>query len=145
VSKATEGVGKTTPDAGLFASRPDLEVLLLLPDTFVRAYTQLFHTALRDIPADVKDPDSQREHKPKRAGKIQGAGGGGKKFIAGRWVIRSPKALERKRYVDRQLRKLARWITTEGMRESELTSRCSGCGVWTEEHWRFCPRCGVAQ
>jgi hypothetical protein len=129
--------------AGLAQLDTSLEILYLLPDGFVRAYSELFHAAYRDRGPSVlqRDPDSQRSGKKKKPGRMQ-AGAGGKRFIAGRWVVRSAKAMVRKEYVDRQLRKLARWITSRNVSEEELTSKC-GCGIWLEPNWHYCPKCGT--
>lgn len=139
------GCGQLTDDsAGLPSLNQGLSVLWLLPEAFARAYEELFHTAYR-LGTDgvgMRDPDSQRSSKPRRAGKMQ-ASGTGKKFKPGHWVVASQRSYERKQYVDRQLRKLARWITSRALDGEELVYRCpQGCGAWIETGWHFCTKCG---
>jgi len=115
-----------------------------LPEGFTKAYEELFHKALTDKQGGVggKDPDSQRVSRPKREGKMQA--GPPKKFKADSWIIRSSKAFDRKKYVDRQLRKLARWITSTDMEGEELVTKCpSGCGAMTDASQNFCSKCGI--
>lgn len=128
--------------AGLPQLNAAHEVLFLLPDGFVRAYSELFHTAFQDQPPSftARDPDSQRVSKRKKPGKMQAQGQTTLK--TGRWVVRSERAMDRKRYVDRQLRKIARWISSRNAGEPELVDKCE-CGIWLERGWHYCPRCGT--
>ncbi len=138
--------------AGLSRGRVAQEVLFLLPPEFVRQYIALFDRALGD-PISPSSDGGRDEGRIKAKGKpadelkarsMGGASKGGKRFVAGRWPVRSELALQQKSSVDRSiirtvdnaLAKLAR----AGAGEPELASKvCSDCGRGQASGWQRCP------
>lgn len=137
-----------------------LEILLLLPNDFVRNYEQLFHKALM-----VGDEGSRTGKMGDESGKTSvsapgnkagvmavGAGGGAKRYRTYGFVA-NEQALELKQTVDRKLRVLSRDMDDFLTRKSEaelkneavLATTCGGCRQFVESSWKFCPQCGYNQ
>lgn len=113
--------------AGVDSGRLSLEILYLLPEEFVREYTELFWQALREDISGINSgtggeqqglviakAGDMRKRKPRKRGEDgeflepavpgsdRGAQGGGKRY-RNHWIIKSEEALEVKRRVDRKL------------------------------------------
>lgn len=155
---------------GVPHSRAALEVLYLLPESFLREWTALFDAALK-LPASpagkgVKDGELGKAgsgggtlrgtHKGLRvdsgveSGDAPHVGGGAPKKGPGGWHVKSTRALEIKAKMDKRLRTMAREIRRELAGEEEQGDRkggvkvlsCSGCGRMAEREWNWCPNCG---
>lgn len=138
--------------AGVDDKRVAVEVLYLLPEEFVRGYTDLFHRAL----ATGEDGTGEKNDAKAELGKARGKAArntlGGTRGV---WQIRNDRALGEKQRIDRQLRKLARQMRdgANAGTGKEQVARCgeflaeekTGCGKWVEKGWKFCPACGVEQ
>lgn len=140
--------------AGLPQSRIDLEVLYMLPQTFLRAYQRLFIEALGDaretLPGNSQDAALGKPKSISRyRGEMPAPHGGGKRFRTN-WVIKSEQAFDAKKSIDRRLERLAGVIAeTMGSRDAVML-QCSSCLLRLEDaqamlpiKMRFCPRCGV--
>jgi len=125
--------------AGLSEGRLSHEVLFLLPEEFVREYTELFFRALKEDTAGMlgkvggdegqikkgigRRRDKFTREKPKkgeekgklRDGNAQGARGGEKGY-KDHWIIKDDVAFEAKRRVDRKLRR----IVQAAMRDARM-------------------------
>lgn len=157
--------------SGVDSRRVAVELLYLLPESFVVAYTEMFHRAyaLGDEGKGAAEAEKaalgkwdKGKGKPGRGG--SGGGGGGGRSV---FPTRDAGAALQKAWVDRSLRKLARAmlmgegagaelnrqrcgkfkegksLVNEGEIESEKEKEeGKGCGKWIEEGWEFCPRCG---
>lgn len=157
--------------AGVPHSRASLEVLYLLPDAFLRVWTELFDAALKlpDSPQGKGVADGELgkassnetmrgTHKGLRtdSGKEGGGsaphlGGGAPKKGPGGWVVKDTRALELKGKMDKRLRSMAREIRRElagagegGTADSGRARilQCGGCGRIAETTWLYCPHCG---
>lgn len=145
-------VADALADAGVGARRVAIELLYLLPDSFVSEYERLYHEAftLGDEGKGARDEKQAALGKAKGKGSSKGSGKGSSKGSVD--PIRSEKALEQKAWVDRQLRKLARTMkagdrTDEGrykcgQRTEKARKEKRGCGKWNEKNWIYCPFCG---
>lgn len=147
-------------DAGVGARRVAIEVLYLLPEGFVREYELLFHEAL-SLGDEGKGGvnDAQATLGRAASGLKGGSGGGSRRHSV--FPVKSEAALEKKLWVDRQLRKLTRAMQqhagaseTAGINATEGRYRCGqrtersrnqkrGCGKWQEKNWIYCPYCGT--
>lgn len=143
--------------AGLSRGRIELEVLFLLPSEFVRMYRELFDFALADPVNPIGDggKDEGRvkargtARDPMKARSMSGAAGGGKRFVAGAWPVRSEYALEAKRRLDKRL--LASVVKAldearQGVRGPLARSngdfsnpQCDSCGRIQSPNWVRCP------
>jgi hypothetical protein len=138
--------------AGVDEGRVALEVLYLLPQEFVRGYTDLFHRALRAGDEGMGGRNDAKAELGRSLGREK-AGGKTPKKAGGRgpFAVRDEKALGEKQRIDRQLRKLARSMRDGGAAGTgkEQVSRCGedsdkeGCGKWVESGWNWCPYCGT--
>lgn len=143
VSKA-----KTLLSAGHPPSSVAAEVLLLLPEDFVRAYEGLY-TEVVGVKRDA-NPDSARSS-AKRAVRVSTGqepqmntvGGAGGRGFGPRSPVSSDEAQSLKARVDRKLRKIARELTRG---ERAHPRRCVGknCRKWAEPDWAWCPYCRSA-
>jgi hypothetical protein len=155
---------------GVPHSRASLEVLYLLPESFLREWVALFDAALKlpDSPAGkgVKDGELGKAgsgggtlrgtHKGLRtdssvnAGDAPHLGGGAPKKGPGGWHVKSTRALEIKGRMDKRLRNMAREIRRELAGEVQDGAEkggmsvlaCSGCGRMAQREWNWCPNCG---
>ena len=141
--------------AGLSRGRVELEVLFLLPTEFVRMYRELFDMALSDPVNPIGDggKDEGRvkargtARDPMKARSMSGAAGGGKRFVAGAWPVRSEKALEEKRRLDKKLIRVVDQALSDarasGVRAPGPTTngnpQCSSCGRIQSPNWVRCP------
>jgi hypothetical protein len=161
-------VGKTTEDkiqdevrrrmtdlassAGVDRGRIAIEVLFLLPTDFVRQYIELFDKALGDpiSPATDGGRDEGRIKArgiPKDALKARSMGGaqaGGKKFVAGRWPIRSELALAAKQRLDRSISRFIEVTMADLARAGAgapglVENGCLECGRGFAGGWVRCP------
>lgn len=156
--------------AGLPQGRLSLEVLYLLPDSFVDAYVKLFWEALAEVGSGGAGKGSgeanvvasgvsseRRGHGGKDGhGSLQSRGGG--KKYKNTWLLRNEKALKAKDSIDHVLVQLAQEIDGElrasrkGGKPSDKGSkvqeakRCgaSGCGRFNGAKSNFCSNCGSA-
>lgn len=117
--------------AGLPQGRISLEVLYLLPDSFVDAYVKLFWEALAEVGSGGAGKGSgeanvvasgvssdRRGHGGRDGhGSLQSRGGG--KKYKNTWLLRNEKALAVKETVDAELVKLARTMALELKLEQE--------------------------
>lgn len=134
--------------AGHAPSSIAAEVLLLLPEDFVRAYEGLY-TDMIGVKRD-DNPDSARSS-AKRAVRVSTGqepqmntvGGAGGRGFGPRSPVSSDEAQSIKSRVDRKLRKIARELT-KGERSNPR--RCTGknCRKWAEPDWVWCPYCKAA-
>lgn len=135
--------------SGLNSRRVAVEILYLLPDTFVKAYQDLFHEAvlLGDEGTGAK-ADRDAELGRAKGGSRQGSRRGSSVF-----PIKSEEKARQKDWVDRQLRKLARAINTGEVGGPGERTKCGsykakdkelgkGCGKYIEEGFGYCPGCG---
>lgn len=139
--------------AGVDKGRIELEVLFLLPTNFVRQYTELFYMALEDPTAGHGAGKDEGRLKASGAprDKIRGTSAAqshsakaGKKFVAGRWPVRSEAALSAKQTLDRSLNQAVEKAirAARGQEETVLTQsqgKCSVCGRFQKIDWERCP------
>lgn len=136
--------------AGLAQGRLSQEVLFLLPPEFVRMYRDLFDRALGDPVQRAGDGGKDagrlkangKSKDPLRARSRAGAQGGGKKFVAGAWPVKSELALEEKRKLDRAIVRAAEKAigAAAGRPTAQAqTLRCAGCGRVMSADWVRCP------
>jgi len=141
-------------DAGVGSRRVAIELLYLLPESFVAAYESLFHEAL-SLGDEGKGRQNDEQAALGRAasgGSGKGSGGGSRKNSV--FPIKNDEAFAKKEWVDRQLRKLTRAMNGGvGLNEQEERFKCGqrtekaraekkGCGKWQEKNWIYCPFCG---
>jgi hypothetical protein len=140
-------VAEALASAGVGHGRVSVEVLYMLPDEFVQSYVRLFLRALREDvsgggmagegKASGRAGDRmQRKGKPVGKRKIPGVGGG--RRYRTHWVVRDEKALERKRKIDRRLRRIAAEMSKRKVEDE----KCGGCGRFIERDYLHCPWCG---
>lgn len=125
------------------------ELLELMPRGFVDAYegliTELYSGGSLGT-AGSTDADSARAgvggtrwrtstNQTETGGGARSAGVDGSQ----RSVIRDGRLLVLKEKIDRQLRKLARDITSPGV---AATRQCTGCRRFCDSTWSWCPWCG---
>lgn len=150
--------------AGVPHSRASLEVLYLLPRTFLDRYVELFDAALR-LPSSPQggtgragDLGKANSHEPLRgtakglrinSGKEGGGdaphlGGGAGKKGPGVWAVKNVEALEFKKRIDTKLRALAREIRVglAGEQRGVTIKQCTQCAKIVAADWKFCARCG---
>lgn len=137
-------------DAGVGSRRVAIELLYLLPDSFVAAYEQLFHEAL-SLGDEGKGEQNDEQARVGRS-KGSGASSGSSSRKGSVFPVKNEAKLEQKNWVDRQLRKLARTMAEGvvvedrvkcGQRTERLRKSKMGCGKWMEQGWKFCPSCGL--
>lgn len=152
--------------AGVGHGRISLEVLYMLPPEFVEAYTSLFWQAFAEPLRESgsgKGPDGGNTKKKvpstvSVAGVMSAANNGGGKKYRTYWTIRDEDAFNRKRSIDRALKRLARKVQMGpggkiGGEGEILEKLCQGgCGLdllplesSLRSRCQFCPRCGYAQ
>lgn len=139
--------------SGLNSRRVAIEILYLLPPTFVKAYEDLFHDAV--LLGD--EGSGQKADRDAELGRAKGGSRQGSRRGSSVFPIRNAERARQKDWVDRQLRKLARGITTgeaglgkrlkcgdykrgQKLRAGEKESK--GCGKFVEDDWRHCAGCG---
>ncbi len=146
-------------DAGVPYARLSLELLFLLPETFMKNYKQLFAESLGpvDSGADARGKAAVRTGATGRA-KGKATGGTGKRYKNLPLSIRNEDALEFKQRIDKRLRSMGREIAQEldemsaarrlGIErkvetgETSDTARCPNCGKFAAQSWNWCPICG---
>lgn len=147
-------ISELLSSAGVARSRLSQEILFLLPPEFVRMYRDLFDRALGDPIARAGD-GGKDEGRIKASGKSKDAmrtrsmgpaAGGGKRFVAGSWPVRSEAALEEKRKLDRSIiRAVERAMGAAGggkpshPQGNTLTKQCPECGKIQASEWLRCP------
>jgi hypothetical protein len=137
-------------DAGVGSRRVAIELLYLLPDSFVAAYEQLFHETF-SLGDEGKGQANERQADLGRA-KGSGAGSGSGSRKGSVFPVKNEKKLDQKAWVDRKLREIARKISSGevedegrykcGQRTSQARRSAGGCGKWNEKNWIYCPYCG---
>lgn len=151
--------------AGVSHGRISLEVLYMLPPEFVEAYTRLFWQAFQEPLRESgsgKGPNGGNTKKKVpstvvSSGVMSAANNGGKRFRT-YWTIRNEDAFNRKKAIDRALKRLARKVDMgpggkAGANEDDDAGRpCSGCGLdlrplesASGTRFRYCPHCGGSQ
>lgn len=137
---------------GLAEGRVGLEVLFLLPDSFVRFYADIFHRAL--IGAESKAVSGHGVGgglgKAKgNTGTVLGSDsrlqekGSGKKWKEPKNSLGSEQMLKVKYAVDRELLILVGLGTGKVDGGASVTKTCPGrCGRFVKATWSFCPTCG---
>lgn len=153
----------------LVESQAGLQVLFMLPASFVRAYAGLFERALREAGGAVSGKGIEHDRGSGRAPGKQGmalgsetalqAQGGGKKWKEPQLPI-STELQDFKTAMDRELLELSGRIATRlerrGAKSSGAKSAGSGaesrsegicpgvgCKRFTKSNWKFCPNCGT--
>lgn len=156
---------------GLPDSQVGLEVLYLLPDSFVQFYQQLFHKALSGADGSAISGKGGGANKAIGApGMVLGsetrlqAAGGGKKWKNPTNMLGSEKAMRVKAQVDKELEQLV-GIGSDALRSkarqgaepsTPVLSQCrgkvtvtngpdtvvKGCGKFLKRGWKYCPTCG---
>jgi hypothetical protein len=151
--------------AGVSHGRISLEVLYMLPPEFVEAYTRLFWQAFQEPLRESgsgKGPDGGNTKKKvastvAQQGVMAPANNGGKRFRT-YWTIRNEDAFNRKKAIDRALKRLARKVDmgpgkgVGGDGDDEAGKLCDGCGLdlrplesASGTRFRYCPHCGGSQ
>jgi hypothetical protein len=142
--------------AGVSRGRIELEVLFLLPPEFVREYSRLFRAALDDPVTSgdggkdegrIKAKGTARDEMKTRS--MSGAKTGGKRFVAGHWPVRSEKAIDAKRKLDKRLvRSVEDALVEAGLTgaasvrkftDGTAAARCDQCGRFLRDDWIRCP------
>jgi hypothetical protein len=143
--------------AGMKSNRAALELLYLLPDSFLSAYEEVFDRALKldgsSATGALKDAAELGKAKGGTSAttgkKTQLSGGAGKKYKL-YWTVKNDAALELKHSLDKKLRRLAREIRQD-LADSDVMAaggkvegkcRCGRCGQIMNRDWNFCPGCG---
>lgn len=141
---------------GLNTGRAAIELLFLLPSSFVDAYQRLFWTAFADEAesrggGSKNDRDSVGKAKGKtKSGIVTGSetnlqvSGSGKRYRRLGLMIRNEGALGRKIWVDQKLDGMVQDILKSLRGEKLNTRQCGGVGCkrMMDWKWRFCPSCG---
>jgi hypothetical protein len=159
--RARSRLAQLAANAGLSEGTVATEVLLLLPDTFVKVYTDLYFRALKldggtgggigqgdegKVKAKIKSGTSRT-----RIAHAGGAKGTGKRY-RNAWTVKDEGALKVKQGADRKLRGVARWIRGELEELREVGGdgylkmmRCPnpGCKRFVESEWTYCAGCGI--
>lgn len=138
--------------AGVPHAQISLEVLYFLPKGFLEAYGELFLRAIRQSSEGDRAAAAQAAA---GVGKARGAGAktNGKRWKNKAFAVKDERALRAKTRIDQQLRALGRTIASEisvldsaaageGKDPSKTGLQCSGCKLFLDNKWRFCPQCG---
>jgi len=121
------------------------EVLLLLPEDFVRAYESLYTEVVglkRDVNPDTARAKAKYEVRVSTGQQptMHSVGGAGGSGFGPRSPVSSDEAQSLKARVDRKLRKITRELTRG---ERAMPRRCTGknCRKWADPDWAWCPYC----
>jgi hypothetical protein len=138
--------------AGVDEGRVALEVLYLLPVEFVRAYRELYELCFSSDSGSARDnvKASGVGRSPMNTRSMSGAAGNGKKYYKGSWIIRSERALDEKRKLDRKLIRSgaaalgaardSEDLVPDDRRGSDSAVRtCEECGKILSPAWIRCP------
>lgn len=128
--------------AGVGYDRISLEVLYLMPPSFLEAYIEVYTRAFKDASTKgAGDPNSLPTERPKKGQVGPASNNSGKKYRE-HWQIKDDKAFALKRRVDKKLGKLARELKTGASNEELHRVRCGSCGRWVSDNWSYCAWCG---
>lgn len=130
--------------AGVPHAQVSLDVLYFLPRAFLEQYADMFTRAVK---ADGgEDARNRSQHEAGEVGKATGGttGGAGKRYKK-TFVVLDERALNLKTLVDKRLRMIARDIEAglSGEQVKASTAQCSGCGMFLQTGWKFCPKDGT--
>lgn len=130
----TEEIDRLKAERG----RYEREVKGMMPESFLVAYQSLVDTGMNI-------------HTKGQALDDIGHGKVSSQFVTDAGGLKSEKAQEYRRVINRKLRKVGRdinaFIESDGEGKTELLAlgnfKCAGCGRFTDKEFSFCPWCGA--
>ncbi len=150
--KVRSRVAEIRAAAGVPHAQIALEVLYYLPPRFLAAYADLFTRAVvADGGMGGRGQSQADAGVVGKAASVKDGSGptvqGGAKTFKKTFVVLDERCLDYKQTVDKRLRGFAKEIEQiiAGIEvdRKAATTRCGGCGGFTQAGWVFCARCGI--